>query len=113
MTNYKAGDVVLVEFIFSEQEGSKRRPALVVSSELYNKSRHEVIVAAITSNIDRKLIGETILKNWKDDGLLHPSTVTAIIQTIRTNLITKKIGTLTTIDLTSVKINLLKAMQLV
>ena len=110
MTNYKRGDIVLVEFIFSSRDGSKRRPGLVLSAESYNKTRHELIIAAITSNIERKLPGETVLKNWKDTGLLYPSTVTAIIQTIKTDMVKRRLGQIMPNDMMAVEKNIGKAM---
>ena len=94
MTGYNRGAIVLVEFGFSEGHGSKRRPALIVSSPSYHASREEVIVAAITSNVRRLLFGDTRLEQWKTAGLLFPSVVTGIIRTIKANLITRKLGVL-------------------
>lgn len=110
MTNYKHGDIILVEFIFSARDGSKRRPALVLSTKSYNKTRRELIIVAITSNIDRRLPGETILKDWEEAGLLYPSTVTAIIQTIKTDMAKRKLGKLSQDDLQTAEKNLKKTM---
>ena len=49
-TGYSRGDVVLVDFVFAEETGSKRRPVLLLSSEQYMLGRQEVVVSAITSN---------------------------------------------------------------
>jgi mRNA-degrading endonuclease toxin of MazEF toxin-antitoxin module len=32
MTSYKPGDVVLVRFVFADETGAKRRPAVIVST---------------------------------------------------------------------------------
>ncbi len=61
MTAYRRGDVVLVSFVFLEETGKKLRPALVVSSEGYHRGRQEVIVAAISSNVRRRLFGDQIV----------------------------------------------------
>lgn len=47
----RRGDVVLVEFPFARKEGGqgKRRPALVIQADRYNRRREAVILAAITS----------------------------------------------------------------
>jgi len=39
MTEYNRGDVVLVSFIFSDETGERRRPAVIVSSDAYHQSR--------------------------------------------------------------------------
>ncbi len=43
------GDVLLVPFPFTDQQGSKQRPAVVVSSCAYNANRPDVLMMAITS----------------------------------------------------------------
>jgi mRNA-degrading endonuclease toxin of MazEF toxin-antitoxin module len=45
----KPGDVVTVEFVGAT--ATKRRPAVVVSSELYHAHRPDVVLAALTSNL--------------------------------------------------------------
>ncbi len=106
MISYKKGDVVLMEFIYSEGHGYKKRPALIISNNKYNSKRQEIIVAAITGNISRDFIGETKLKNWEDAGLLKPSVVTSILQTLKKDLVCKKLGALTESDLKRVEINI-------
>ena len=91
-----------MEFGVSEGHGSKKRPALIVSSPSYHAGREEVIVAAITSNVRRLLFGDTKLGQWKAAGLLFPSVVTGIIRTIRAGLITRKLGVLAKPDLQKV-----------
>jgi mRNA interferase MazF len=72
MTAYNRGDVVLVGFVFSDESGGKLRPALVISSSAYHRARQEAIVAAITSNIRRRLFGDHLIADWKGAGLLFP-----------------------------------------
>ena len=50
-TTYKRGDVVLVPFPFTDLSSSKRRPALIISSDSFNASNQDVILVAITSQI--------------------------------------------------------------
>ena len=88
---YKPGDIVLVDFGFSEGSESKKRPALIISSDNYHKGRQEVIVVAITGNIKRVLFGDTKIDKWKEAGLIYPSLVTGIIRTIKDNMIIHKL----------------------
>jgi len=98
MTNCSRGDIVLVRFIFADEEGIKQRPALIVSSNRYHKSRQEAIVAAITSNVSRLLYGDHKIRGWREAGLLFPSTVTGILRTIKQDMIIRKIGALRASD---------------
>jgi mRNA interferase MazF len=94
MTVYNRGDVVLVGFVFSDESAKKLRPAVVISSAAYNRSRQEVIVAAITSNIRRRLFGDHLIAEWKAAGLLFPSLATGIFRTIKQTMIDRKVGTM-------------------
>lgn len=112
MTNYKRQDIVLVDFGFSEGTGSKKRPALIISSDNYHQSRQEVIVMAITSNIKRTLFGDTRIEQWKEAGLLYPSLITGIIRTIKDTLVVHKLGSLSQQDFQKLQKNLEKAIGL-
>lgn len=103
MIIYKPGDIILLDFGFSEGIGMKKRPAVIISSSLYNETRQEVIVTAITSNLQRILIGDTEISEWKQAKLLYPSVVTAIIRTVKKTLILNKLGNLSSKDLQKVK----------
>ena len=109
MTSYKCRDIVLVDFGFSEGAGSKKRPALVISSDNYHNARQEVIIAAVTSNIRKVLFGDTKINQWKEAGLLYPSLVTGIIRTVKANMIIRRLGSLSRDDFKKVQENLGKA----
>jgi len=111
MTGHKAGDIVLVDFGFSESVGSKKRPALIINSDNYNKSRQEMIIMAITSNIERVLVGDTKIERWREARLLYPSLVTGIIRTIKDNMIIQKLGVLSEQDFKRVKDSLKKTIE--
>lgn len=112
MTPFERGDIVLVDLVFTQGGGSKRRPALVLSGSSYRQNRQEVIVAAITSNCDRLRAGDSRVKSWRDAGLIHPSLVTAILQTVKGSSITRRLGRLAVEDLATVERNLRKALEL-
>jgi len=110
MTKYKRGDIVLVDFGFSEGTGSKKRPALIISNDNYHQGRQEVIVAAVTGNIKRVLFADTKIDKWKEAGLIYPSLVTGIMRTIKDSMIIHKLGALLQQDLQKVQKNLGKAL---
>lgn len=109
---YRRGDVVLVNFSFPDETGTKRRPTLILSTDTYHKARGEVIVAAITSNIKRLLVGDHLISDWKQAGLLYPSTVTGIIRTVKQAMIDRRLGTITSKDLQAIEQNLRQVLGL-
>ena len=94
MTSFSRGDVVLVKFVFADEKGAKRRPGLIVSTDRYHQGRRETILAAITSNVGRLLVGDYKIKAWRESGLLSPSIVTGIVRTIKHDMIASKMGEL-------------------
>ena len=48
------GDIVLVDFPYSNHTGSKIRPALVVQSDVWNQRLDDTILALITSSPQRR-----------------------------------------------------------
>ena len=109
---YKRGDVVLVRFPFTDLTTTKKRPALVVSTDFYNQSQINLIIAAITSQTHRLGIGDCLIQNWREAGLAKPSQVKAIITTIEQSLVLKKLGTLDPNDMKVVEQELAKALGL-
>ena len=106
------GDVVLVGFVFSDESGRKVRPALVISSPAYHRARREVILAAITSNVRRRLFADHLVADWKVAGLLFPSLVTGIVRTVKQTMIERKLGSLTKADMQAVERELRRALDL-
>lgn len=99
-------DVVLVDFLFSEDTGSKRRPVLVLSSPEYHQGRQEAVVAAITSNTGRILPGDHLMHDWENAGLPLPSVVTGIIRTIKQGMIGRRLGFVSEKDMSGIEVNL-------
>lgn len=99
MTDSDRGDVVLVEVTFSDDSGTKRRPAVIVSSGTYHQARQAIIVAAITSNMARRLVGDYVIVDWRVAGPLFPSTATGIIRTLKWSMIERRLGAFAERDL--------------
>jgi mRNA interferase MazF len=93
--SYNFGDVVLVPFPFTDQTTIKKRPAVVVSSSVYHRQRHDLILMPITSQIaTRSIFGEVVLIHWKEAGLPKPSVIKPILTTIEKGLVIRRLGTL-------------------
>ena len=104
MTVYSFGDVVLVQFPFTDQSSTKQRPAIVISSERYNTERPDLIILAVTSRV-RETLGyaEHLLADWSVAGLLKPSVIKPLIATVEKSLVRTVLGQLEAIDLESVE----------
>ena len=112
MIDYRRGDVVLVGFVFSDETGEKRRPAVVISSEAYHQSRKEAVIAAITSNVERSLVGDHLIADWQGAGLLFPSVATGIIRTVKQNMVANKLGAMPHSDMMAIESNLREILHL-
>jgi mRNA interferase MazF len=98
-TNFEFGDVVLVGFPFTNLQAIKKRPAVVISSKLYQQNRPDVILMAITSQIRQPVaVGEIFLENWQAVGLLKPSVIKPLIATLEQNQVIKVMGKLSEPD---------------
>ena len=103
MTDYEQGDVVLVHFIFTDETEAKRRPAVILSINDYHQDRQEAILAAITSNVDRLLVGDHLIAGWQEAGLLFPSVATGIIRTIKQAMIERRLGVMPPADMQAIR----------
>ncbi len=112
-TIYSRGNVVLARFIFTDESGARRRPVVVLSTEDYQLGRQEIIVAGITTNVDRLLIGDYLISDWQIAGLLFPSVVTGVIRTIKQSMIQRQLGSMSSRDMDAVEDNLRVILELV
>jgi mRNA interferase MazF len=106
MIEFSRGDVVLINFIYSDESGVKLRPAVIVSSNGYHQGRKEAVIAAITSQIDRLFVGDQLIGDWKKAGLLFPSVATGIIRTIKQEMVSRKLGSMPVTDMQAINENL-------
>lgn len=104
MTAYERGDIVLVPFPFSDQTITKKRPAVIISSNTYNNASSDIVIMAITSQTEKIVgVGECLIKDWQDAGLLKPSAIKPAISTIEQALVLKRLGKLSPKDLISLE----------
>lgn len=89
---YKKWDIVLIPFPYTDLSSTKKRPAVVISSEGYNRGL-DIMLLFLTSNltVERKE-GDYKLALWKEAGLPKPSMTRMKIMTLDKDFILKKIG---------------------
>jgi mRNA interferase MazF len=105
--------VVLAPFRFTDETVIKHRPVVVLSAAAFQGSRAEVIVAALTSNLHRPLLmGDYVIRDWQGAGLPKPSRATAILRTIRYQLIVAQFGTMPAPDMAAIERAIATALDL-
>lgn len=74
----QASDVVTVDFVGAT--GVKRRPAVVLSSDLYHRERPDLILGMLTTNIAAATAStDYLLLDWSAAGLRSPSAFRAYL----------------------------------
>jgi mRNA interferase MazF len=75
-TVYDFGDIILIPFPFTDQSATKKRPAVVVSPNLYSLNLPDIVLMAVTSQIKPSAVfGETMISQWQLAGLLKLSVI--------------------------------------
>ncbi|HEV7796880.1 MAG TPA: type II toxin-antitoxin system PemK/MazF family toxin [Pyrinomonadaceae bacterium] len=97
-----SGDVVVLDF--PGVTGTKRRPAVVVSSAAYPEERPDVVVGLITSQTtDAVAATDYLLQDWAAANLRKASAFRSFFVTIPRLAITAHIGQLSAFDWKAVR----------
>jgi len=92
---FEFGNVVLVPFPFTNLAALKQRPAVVVSSRIYNDAKLDVVIMPITSQLRSiSSLGEVLIGDWQQANLLKPSMVKPVFATVEQRLIIRSLGAL-------------------
>jgi len=89
---------------------SKQRPAVIVSQRAYARSRPDVVLMAITSQIRSSLgFADTLLTDWQSANLLKPSVVKPVLATLEQGLVIKQLGQLSANDQAALRLAIRQA----
>ena len=91
-------EVVIVPFPFSDRAGTKRRPALVLSHQSFNRSHSQLVLAMITTAARGRWPSDTPIGDLGAAGLKADSVVRLKLFTIERALIAARIGRLSDAD---------------
>jgi len=95
MTGYRVGDVVSVEFPFTDMQGRKRRPGVVLAVDA-----SDILLARVTTHEPRDTF-DVPLMGWAAVGLPRPSTVRLLkVVSLDARLVHHSIGVLPAADRT-------------
>lgn len=87
----EAWQVVVVPFPFTDRATTRRRPALVLSTRVFNRHGHSVL-AMITSASHQPWPGDTLVSDLDSAGLTTPSLVRLKVFTLDNRFIARRIG---------------------
>jgi mRNA interferase MazF len=95
MAVFLRGDVVLAWLVFSDRQGSKRRPVLVV----HDFGDDDLLVVPVTSHATR-IASDLVVSQWSKAGLRLPSIIrVAKLATLDKSCVERQLGRLAAEDL--------------
>ena len=89
---HNQGDILLVPLPFTDLSSYKKRPVLVLSKQSYNDAADDLIVAAVTSNLDAKQYTVIFANSDMLDGTLIVDSCIRVdkIYTLSQSLVVKR-----------------------
>ena len=92
--SYRPGEIVLLQFPFSDAAGMRRRPTLV----MLDTGDEDIVVARVTSHVVRDEFDIDVI-DWESARLLLPSIVRVHkLATIEKTLVERRLGMLSDSD---------------
>ena len=112
-TVYRQGEILIIPVPFTDLTSQKKRPVLVLSNSNYNNKTGDVVVAAITSNVEYKPYTVPLTnENLVSGALAVNSCIRADkIYTLSQNIIIKRFAKVTTDTIGAVKDKILKLIE--
>lgn len=91
---YNQRDILLIPIPFTDLSSNKRRPVLVISSSDYNEKTEDIIVVAVTSNLEEKGYGVIFNNDDMLEGYLKMDSCIRAdkIYTLSKTIVIKKFG---------------------
>lgn len=103
MAIYKPFSIVVVPFPFTDAAKNKKRPAVIISTEKFQKENKHVSLLMITTAEHSEWFGDFLITDLKATGLSVASYIRQKIFTIDLRLVEKKIGHLSKNDVEEIK----------
>lgn len=103
---FRSFDVVIVPFPFTDRPATKRRPALVMSSDAFNRGHEHVILAMITTATHSSWPSDIEISDPEPAGLRTRSIVRLKLFTVEQDMVLRTLGQLSQRDRESVLRNL-------
>lgn len=100
---FQRGDVILVPFPFTDLTERKVRPAVVLSSDSYHATEPDLILGALTTNLNAATAPvDYILTDWQAANLRFPSAFKPLLFSLEPSLVLHTVGHLSAGDLVEI-----------
>ena|SRR4030042_5003304 len=93
-TMLKQRDIVLIPIPFTDLASQKKRPAIIISCDKYNEANEDIVVVALTSNIETRDFTITLTSNDLENGTLKVTSMIRVdkIYTLNKSIVIKTFG---------------------
>lgn len=99
-------DIALFHFPFSERDGRKIRPALVLSALDFNRAHDHAIMAMVTTAKQVSWPSDVTIELFREAGLTAPSVIRWKLFTLEQSLYLGRVGTLHATDAQRLRISM-------
>ena len=90
----KQRDIILIPIPFTDLASQKKRPAIIISSDTYNATHDDIVVIALTSNVEQRDFTITLSNEDLEEGNLKVTSMIRVdkIYTLNKSIILKTFG---------------------
>ena len=112
-TMLKQGDIVLIPIPFTDLTSQKKRPAVIISANPYNEKNEDIVVAALTSNVEPREFSVILKTEDLEEGILKITSMIRVdkIYTLNKSIVLRTFGRVKPDILKKIKAALLKLIE--
>ena len=100
MTIFDPGDIVLVNYPFTDLSASKKRPAIVISDSAYQLRLPDILLMPLTSQRSEPPFE---IQSWQEAGLTKQTWAKAALGTFDRRILERKLGRLAATDIPAIR----------
>lgn len=111
---FKQRDIILIPIPFTDLTSHKKRPAIIISNDNYNEIHEDIVVVALTSNVESRYFTIILTGDEMEKGILKITSMIRVdkIYTLNKSIVLKTFGQVTPEILLKIKDTLLKLIEL-
>ena len=109
----KQRNIILIPIPFTDLTSQKKCPAIIISNDTYNETHEDIIVVALTSNVEQRDFTILLTGDDMEEGTLKVTSMIRVdkIYTLNKSIILKTFGRVKPYILSKTKDSLLKLIE--